>query len=223
MEKALFDDIAHSYDKWYETPIGRAVDLVERKAIEEFFVPSGRKVLEIGCGTGLYTVWLAEQGCQVTAVDVSREMMDQARKKVEERGNKVNWIHGDITEYLDDLGSFDGILSMTAFEFIPEPENVLRKLYEKLNPGGCLVIGVIGDDNAWSKKYREAASLNPQSVFNQARFFRAEEIEAWRIGTKPEIRGVLYFPPDAESFEDAIEMEQKVITNPGFIVVRWKK
>jgi len=223
MAKALFDDLADSYDQWYETPVGRAVDFVERKAIEEFFVPQGKSVLEIGCGTGLYTVWLASQDYEVTAVDVSTEMMEQAKEKVIAIGKNANWIMGDIADQLENLGSFDGILSMTAMEFIPQPEQILHELYQKLKPGGCLVIGVIADLSSWSEAYRQAAMLHPESVFNQARFFTEEQIRNWNIGVVPDIKKVLFFSPDTASYEEALEIEKKKSGNPGFLVVRWQK
>jgi ubiquinone/menaquinone biosynthesis C-methylase UbiE len=223
MTKALFDDLADSYDQWYQTSGGRVVDFFERKAIEALFVPEGKTVLEIGCGTGLYTIWLAAQGFELTAVDISAPMMERAKEKVAALGRKVNWIRGDIVKLLRDLGPYDGILSMTAFEFVPYPELVLRELYRRLNPGGCLVIGVIGDHSSWSEKYRRSAAQNPASVFNRAKFFTEEEIKSWDIGADPWIEGVLYFSPDTESMAAALKSEKNKVGNPGFLVARWKK
>lgn len=223
MSKAIFDDIAPVYDKWYETPAGKAVDFVERRAVEELFKPRGKKILEIGCGTGLYTVWLAAEGYDLTAVDVSSKMMAFAQEKIKKMGKQVKWVQADITEILDDLESYDGILSMTAFEFIDEPEKVLQRLFNLLTPGGCLVIGVIGDNSLWSKRHRKSAEKNSESVFHKARFYTEEDILSWDLGVKPEIRKVLYFSPDIETFAEALEQEKKAVGNPGFLVARWTK
>jgi len=220
---ALFDNLAPYYDQWYGTSLGKAVDYVEQKAIKDLFHPQGKAVLEVGCGTGLYTLWLAEEGYNVTGLDISQEMVKQAQVKVQKAGKKVNWILNDIHVVLDDLPSYDGILSVTAFEFIPEPEKILRLLYQKLNPGGCLVIGVIADKNPWSEFYLKSAKENPESVFRNARFFSEQEIMNWKLGVEPKMCRALFFPPDIQSFDKAMEMEEKARGNPGFLAARWQK
>lgn len=223
MTKQVFDHVADQYDKWYENPLGRAVDYVERRALEELFNPQGNKVLEIGCGTGLYTVRMAAMDYNVTALDISSEMMKLAQTKVQFIDKEVKWILGDITEMLDSLERYDGIFSMTAFEFIPEPQKVLEALYQKLNPGGCLVVGMIADKSTWSVAYRQSASQDPKSVFNNAHFFTEKEIKSWKLGSVPEIRKALFFSPETVSYEEAMEQEDKAQGNPGFLVAGWRK
>lgn len=223
MSNALFDDLAPYYDQWYETPVEKAVDYVERKAVKDLFRPQGKAVLEVGCGTGLYTLWLASEGYNVTGLDISPEMVKYARAKIQKAGKKVTWILDDIHTVLNDLPAYDGILSVTAFEFIPEPENTLRSLYQKVKPGGCLVIGVIAGNNPWSELYRKSAEENPESVFKNARFFSEQEIRNWKIGAEPQIRRALFFPPDIQDFEKALELEEMAQGNPGFIAARWQK
>ena len=222
MTKQIFDDVAGQYDKWYENPLGRAVDYVERRALEELFKPQGDKVLEIGCGTGLYTVRMAAKDYKVTALDISSEMMKLAQTKVQSIGKEVEWILGDVTKMLDSLERYDGIFSMTAFEFIPEPQKVLEALFQKLNPGGCLVVGMIADNSTWSEVYRQSAQ-DPESVFYDAHFFTEEEIRGWKLGSVPEIRKVLFFSPETISYEDAMQQEDKAQGNPGFLVAGWRK
>lgn len=135
MGEAIFDRVALHYDSWYETELGAVSDQVERQLALSMFQAPGPKVLEIGCGTGQYTTWLVQEGYTVTAVDISGEMMALAQKKIETLKTKtskdyyVNWWQADITEILDQLETYDGIFSMTAFEFVPEPEKVLQKLF----------------------------------------------------------------------------------------------
>ena len=79
MADAIFDRGAVNYDSWYETDLGRAVDQVERVLVQNMFQTSGKQVLEVGCGTGQYTTWLVREGYEVTAVDISGEMMAKAQ------------------------------------------------------------------------------------------------------------------------------------------------
>ena len=70
-----FDRIAEGYDKWYETRRGALYDRLEKKAINGFLPPSsgGKKLLEIGCGTGHWSAFFSNKGYHLTGVDISDE------------------------------------------------------------------------------------------------------------------------------------------------------
>lgn len=223
MKKPVFDQASAEYDGWYDTELGQAVDTVENKLIQAFFTPQGPNVFEVGCGTGLYTSRLAEKGLRVTALDISEKMMEKAKDRLKHKGLEANWIHADIHEILPKLSTYDGILSVTAFEFIPDPEKVLRELYAHLNPGGCLVIGVIAGNSVWSELYSQSVKENPESVFASAKFYTPEEMKSWEIGGTFEMGSALYFPPQTKSLKEALLLEEQMGSNPGFIVGRWIK
>jgi ubiquinone/menaquinone biosynthesis C-methylase UbiE len=229
MDEALFDHVAARYDSWYDTELGAVSDQVERHLAQSMFKAPGPKVLEIGCGTGQYTSWLVQEGYEVTAVDISGEMMALAKKKIaaiEENSstaNRVHWWHADITKILDQLEIYDGIFSMTAFEFVPEPEKVLQKLFSRLKPGGCMMIGVIAGNSAWSEYYAEAARKKPTSVFARAALYTREEIRSWNIGGTCKIGECLFFPPNVQTPSEALSLEKKREGNPGFVVAKWVK
>lgn len=229
MNEALFDPVAAHYDSWYATELGSVSDQVERDLAQSMFKTPGPMVLEIGCGTGQYTSWLVQKGYEVTAVDISGEMMALAQKKIAAltettpQAVPVQWWHADISEILDQLETYDGIFSMTAFEFVPEPENVLQKLFSHLRPGGCLMIGLIAGKSAWSEYYREAARRKPTSVFARAALYTKEEISSWQIGVTAEIGECLFFPPNVKTAAEALSLEEKREGNPGFVVAKWVK
>ncbi|WP_019850103.1 bifunctional 2-polyprenyl-6-hydroxyphenol methylase/3-demethylubiquinol 3-O-methyltransferase UbiG [Desulfitobacterium sp. PCE1] len=229
MNKALFDPVAAHYDSWYDTELGSVSDQVERHLAQSMFKAPGPKVLEIGCGTGQYTSWLLQEGYEVTAIDISGEMMDLAQKKIAAlqettpQTKPVHWWHADITEILDQLETYDGIFSMTAFEFVPEPEKVLQKLFNHLKPGGCLLIGLIAGESAWSDYYEEAVRRKPDSVFARAALYTKEEISSWQIGAPAEIGECLFFPPNIQTAAEALLLEKKREGNPGFVVAKWTK
>ncbi|EGW39711.1 class I SAM-dependent methyltransferase [Desulfosporosinus sp. OT] len=227
MKVAIFDHVAEGYDAWYDTELGSVSDQVERHLAQSMFKAPGPKVLEIGCGTGQYTGWLVKEGYEVTAVDISIEMMALAQKKIAvieentDHAKPVHWWHADITEIFDQLETYDGIFSVTAFEFIPEPENVLKILFSHLKPGGCLMIGLIAGRSAWSEYYAEAACNNPTSVFARAALYTKEEICSWQIGVSVEIGECLFFPPNVQTTTEALSLEVKRKGNPGFVVAKW--
>ncbi|NJO92077.1 MAG: methyltransferase domain-containing protein [Chloroflexia bacterium] len=70
----IFDKEATSYDGWYQTEKGKLIDEVETSLAIELLQPKrGMKVLDVGCGTGNYSIKLAKAGCNVTAIDVSQK------------------------------------------------------------------------------------------------------------------------------------------------------
>lgn len=215
--------MAADYDSWYETELGLTVDMAERKLAERMFKPTGVRVLEVGCGTGQYTTWLASQGYEITAVDISLEMMAQAQAKMLAIGLKAEWLHADIMKILPKLGTFHGIFSVTAFEFIPNPEQVLQGLFKHLEPRGCLMIGMIAGGSPWGDFYTASAKENPGSVFSHAKFYTEEQINNWEIGGKLEMGKGLYFPPNVVSAAKALEMEAQKDGNPGFLTAKWVK
>ncbi len=73
-----------------------------QRILHEHEIPAGR-ALELGCGTGTNAVFLAQQGFEVTAVDISPLAIEQARAKVDEAGVDVTLLTADLLE-LPDLG-----------------------------------------------------------------------------------------------------------------------
>ncbi|MGW2843167.1 class I SAM-dependent methyltransferase [Streptomyces sp. NPDC001493] len=103
---------------------------------EEF---GARRVLDIGCGTGVFALLLADRGIEVTGVDPARASVDVARTKP--GAERVRWIDGDASE-LPSL-SVD-LVTMTAnvAQAVADPqawEETLRGAYGALRPGGRLV------------------------------------------------------------------------------------
>ncbi|MEU7259481.1 methyltransferase domain-containing protein [Streptomyces rimosus] len=98
-----------------------------------------RRVLDIGCGTGVFALLLAERGVEVTGIDPARASIDVARAKP--GADRVRWICGDAT-VLPPLRV--DLVTMTAnvAQAISDPwlwQKTLRVAYASLRPGGCLV------------------------------------------------------------------------------------
>ena len=83
----FFDEIASSYDGWYETPLGSFADEVEiALAFGLFEVRPGDLILDAGCGTGNFSLKLARKGARVVGVDISPDMLALAREKAAREG-----------------------------------------------------------------------------------------------------------------------------------------
>jgi len=220
----LFDNKAGRYDEWYQTTAGRFVDRIEKEAIFSYLEPhAGMSVLDIGCGTGNYSLALAREGLKVTGVDISPAMLASARAKAEAEGLAVEFLQADAGQLPFPDNCFDGVLSVSALEFLPDLAAALRESYRVLKPGGRLVVGVIGRDSDWDRYYTEKARRDSKSVFNQTRLYTLEELRGAMPGGSIRARAVLFTPPhfDYESEQAALALEFAAIqagrTDGGFV------
>ena len=108
--------------------------------------PHARDVLDIGCGAGNYTLKLLEYsaGLNCTMLDISRAMLDRAQERVrQQRGGRVQLLHGDIRDIELGREHFDLVMSGTALHHLRsdrEWEVVFRKIFCSLRSGGSFWI-----------------------------------------------------------------------------------
>ncbi|MFS8204146.1 class I SAM-dependent methyltransferase [Streptomyces sp. CWNU-52B] len=98
-----------------------------------------RRVLDIGCGTGVFALLLAERGVEVVGVDPAEASLGVARGKP--GSERVRWIHGDVTA-LPPLRVDLATMTANVAQAVVGPEawrSTLRGAYEALRPGGLLV------------------------------------------------------------------------------------
>jgi S-adenosylmethionine-dependent methyltransferase len=123
----------------------------------EAYLPGTGRVLEIGAATGGYTAWLAGRGYEVTAVDLSRNLIEQCQRRLFDLGlaRKVHCLVADALDLSPVPGvDFDAVLLMGPLYHLTRRENRLKALREaagRLKPGGVLFssmisrFGILGD------------------------------------------------------------------------------
>ena len=106
--------------------------------LERAGVSKGKRVLDVGCGTGVMIPrYLARGASSVTAVDISPKMAAIAKGKFSEENVRV--LCADVeTEIFP--GNFDCIVMYNAFPHFPDPDRIVRILSDKLAPGGILTV-----------------------------------------------------------------------------------
>jgi SAM-dependent methyltransferase len=119
----------YSTDEEFELPDDPIPELARR--IET--LPSGR-ALDVATGTGRNARFLASEGYEVDAVDVSDEALDRAASAAEDEGVAVNWIRADIDDFEFEADAYD-VITVSFFAALDR----LPDLKEALAPGGVLV------------------------------------------------------------------------------------
>ncbi len=221
----IFDQEAKSYDDWYKTKLGAFVDEIESTAIlRHFNIPKISLILDVGCGTGNYTIKLAKMGFKVIGVDVSTEMLKIAIEKAKKLGLPFNLIHCDARHLPFPENHFDAVLSVATLEFVSEPLTVIDEMFRVVNKNGKIIIGFINKESEWGKLYL-SKEFKENTVFRNANFFTKQDVSAIHSNELIEIIETLYTPPFVTDDEISIEKEKefKKIYPPGFLVGVWQK
>ncbi len=135
-------EIAAAYDRWaetYDTDPNRTRELAAAVLRQSELRIAGRNVIEIGCGTGHNTEWLAERAASVLAIDFSEGMLQQAKARI--ASARVRFAQQDIRSawpMADD--STDLVIAMLVLEHIEQVEPIIAEAARTLGSGGDLFL-----------------------------------------------------------------------------------
>jgi len=163
-----FDDpaLASRYEAWYARE-GRRADVLEKellgKLLEGF--PSARSILEVGCGTGHFTRWMARRGLDAVGLDISEPMLNEAR-----RLGGPGYMPGDALSLPCADRSYDVTALITTLEFLPDPARALAEAVRVARQG--VVLGVLNRWSLLALRYR----LSGKAMWRAARFLGPWEV-----------------------------------------------
>lgn len=170
-----FDRRAGSYESGITS---RWRDPVQRESLEALHLGAEDRLLDVGCGTGAACRSAASVTASVVGIDLSPEMVRQAREFASGLAN----VHFEIadSEHLPfDDGAFTAVVCSNSFHHYPDPGRAVREMTRVLAPGGRLVLGDACSD-------RTAARI--ADVFlrrfepGHVRLYRSDELGAFVRG-----------------------------------------
>ena len=184
--------LAASYDAWFETPLGRVVDRLERDLIYRLARPrAGERALDVGTGTGHYACELARRGLRVVGCDPSAAMLQEARAK----GAPVTWQEGRAEALPFADGTFDLVLAVTTLEFVEEPQRALAEMVRVAAPGGRVVVATLNAVSSWGRAYL-AEAQRQETPFRYAHLLTPGEFLALlRPFGRPRWSSAVFIPP----------------------------
>lgn len=138
-EYPLKVDQAHLYTKPFDDArmlreFAMVLDLFQRS------LPGGGSILDLGCGPGWTSLLLARAGFDVHGLDISERMVEIARERAGGDGLSATFTVADMEQFALDKRDFDGALLFDALHHCPAYPEVLRRAWEHLKPGGCLLL-----------------------------------------------------------------------------------
>ncbi len=145
---------AHTSGKMLEYHLDESVDISSRKPgfIERsvawmtgyFGLNSGSKMIDFGCGPGLYAIRFARGGVRVTGIDFSERSIEHAARSAANEGLSVEYVHADYLEY--DAGDRYDLVMMIMCDYCAlgpaQRARMLGKFRDVLKPGGGIVLDV---------------------------------------------------------------------------------
>lgn len=114
--------------------------------LDDWIRLEGRQLCDLGCGPGLYAERFAARGAAVTGVDFSRHSLDYAVARADGAGLPIRYVYADYIA--DRLPTGFDVVTLIYYDFcVLSPERrrgLLAKIHDMLNPGGKLVLDVMG-------------------------------------------------------------------------------
>jgi 2-polyprenyl-3-methyl-5-hydroxy-6-metoxy-1,4-benzoquinol methylase len=141
-----YNPLAASYDEAIPNLPQEYIDLI----VKTFTIGKSSKIIDLGCGTGLLTLPLAEFSDNIQALDLSEKMLDIAKSK--SASHSIEWVHSSVEKFHFTNKSYDLILGLESFhEFLNLA--FIRKCFNALTTGGALAHGWINFH--WEEVLRE--------------------------------------------------------------------
>jgi len=210
------DEYLNVYRNRNEEDAKKLVDLI----LKNVNLKPNAPVLDLACGAGRHSILFAEKGFDVTAVDLSRNLLSVAYKAAQESNVQVNFLRADLRRF-SICTRFNLVINLfTSFGYFETDEqnfNIINTAYNQLNGGGFFVI------DFFNRRYIEK-NLVPESVNSygnekiiQKRFIAGNRVNKKIIIEKNGIK---------QEFKESVRMFCKdelmnAISCAGFRIVRY--
>jgi len=129
--EVIYDTIGDGYNS-----TRRADPYLAGRLIQLLNAVPGKQYLDIGCGTGNYTIALADEGLNFTGVEPSEEMLKEARS----RSHNIKWLNGNAARIPAADNAFDGVMATLTIHHWDDLQKAITEIYRVTKPGGTLVL-----------------------------------------------------------------------------------
>ncbi len=132
-----------------------------RAILGQLHIKKGEKILDAGCGPGLYALHLAEKGkrdnttgIEIIGIDIDLEKVSLAKELGRRLGNGAKFMQGDLCDLPFSDSYFDSLVCSDVIEHILNDKKALREMARVLKPGGRLVLTTTAN-NSFTKRFQE--------------------------------------------------------------------
>jgi cyclopropane fatty-acyl-phospholipid synthase-like methyltransferase len=169
--------------------------------IDALGLSAGASVLDVGCGTGRHAIELARRGYRVAGVDISAEMLEQAKKEAQAAGVQVQWRQDDATSFV--LSErFDAAICLCEGAFgllgqgddpTGQPSAILRRVEAALKPSAKCLFTVL---NGFAMARRHSNADVVQNIFDPLGLTELSDVQPRPLAGGGEMRERGFVPTE---------------------------
>ncbi len=120
------------------------INPVRTDYVKQFVNLSGKSVLDVGCGGGVFSESMATNGAKVTAIDLAQDSLEVAKLHLYENDLKIDYKKISVEDFAtNNQACFDVIVCMEMLEHVPDPQSIVNACAKILKPGGWLFLSTI--------------------------------------------------------------------------------
>ena len=165
-KESVFDTFTEKYDAWYNSKDGKSLYESEILCLKALIKNPSTPILEIGVGTGRFSMWFKG----AIGIDPALHALRFAKK----RGTHVVQANGENVPFRDE--TFGCIMLIVTMCFLQNPVTVLKEANRVLKENGALIIGFIQKDSSWGRFYEEKKRKG-HPLYIEAKFYTLDDIE----------------------------------------------
>jgi len=143
-----------------------------------------KSIIDVGCGGGILSEYLAKQGAQVSGIDMASESLEVARLHGLESGVKVSYQQITAEQMAEQhANQFDIVTCLEMLEHVPDPASIVRACATLVKPGGDVFVSTL---NRNLKSYlmaivgaEKVLNLVPKGTHEYEKFIQPSELLSW--------------------------------------------
>jgi SAM-dependent methyltransferase len=206
-------DVYRADDHTFAATVYRARQAAAVSWIDALALPSGARMLEVGCGAGFLTIALAQRGFRVDAVDASECMIDATRGRIATMGlaEVASARVADVHALGEADGTYAAVVALGVVPWLHSPAAALREVARVLAPGGAMILTA---NNRARLNFVLDPRYNPLLAFPVK---RRAKVLLKRLGRRP--LGALpdlHFPTEVDRFVAAAGLVKEKSRTIGF-------
>jgi ubiquinone/menaquinone biosynthesis C-methylase UbiE len=163
------DEMANAFVKGSDASEAVAASLMDKEVNEIFLSEcvAGNSVLDIGCGHGIVSIFLAQHGMKVTAIDISEQLLDKLRSSISDKNLSIEVKRGDAYDIPCRDNEFDVVVARMFLPHFPDWPKVLKEMTRVTKQGGKLIVHFHS---------RENTALGKKLAMHDCKFSSSEDI-----------------------------------------------
>ena len=185
-------------------------------AVAEYCHP-GSKVLDIGGGTGIYSVELCKMGCDVLLADISEKCLMLAKNNAASAGVIINTMVANAMDHTIDLGeAYDLILCLGPLYHcanVIQAENVILNVMERLRSGGVAIFAFLSRYSKFNDMYSSIADCADSDIESLEEYMslRTSSDGDWSFEKRGELPISFVFPENIEHLFRRVDLVPKEV------------